>query len=327
MPKDTSAPPVHVVPVYRAGQFCVVDGVNLDDPLSIANEILLDDAYALERGARLRRLRIRVEGNEQYRVDAASKIGTPGNALHLDCVVTLMSHDGGTVDGFVVVEVDEKDDISDIYLLPIALLAERTNYAVVGVDRALARQKLAQAACVSFTRGTHITMANGAQVLIEDLAVGDRVLTRDDGVQEVRWIGQNTARAVGPYAPIRIEAGTFNNERDLIISPDHRLFCYERADLQWAGPSEQSVRARHLINGTSVRALHGGFVDYFQLLFDSHQIIYAEGIAAESMRINPITRPALPEDISDSRCTDDAGFSEPPPTEFEPSGKRYSRSS
>jgi len=39
-------------------------------------------------------------------------------------------------------------------------------------------------------------------------------------------------------------------------------------------------------------------VDYFQLLFDDHQIIYAEGIAAESLLIDPRTRAALPDEAS-----------------------------
>ena len=53
------------------------------------------------------------------------------------------------------------------------------------------------------------------------------------------------------------------------------------------------------MNGDTVTAREGGFVDYFQLLFDSHQIIYAEGIAAESMLIDSRTRPVLPDDLSE----------------------------
>ena len=43
------------------------------------------------------------------------------------------------------------------------------------------------------------------------------------------------------------------------------------------------VRAKHLVNGKDVNRLNDGFVEYYQLLFDEHQIIYAEGIAAESL--------------------------------------------
>ena len=178
-----------------------------------------------------------------------------------------------------------------------ASLRPRADYALVGIDRDRAAQVFAQVACVSFTRGTMITMASGAQRAIETLEVGDRVLTRDDGVQEIRWIGHSTVRAIGEFAPIVIRAGTLNNINDLIVSPDHRLFIYQRTDRLGAGRSELLVKARHLVNGDSVTRMNGGFVDYYQMLFDHHQIIYAEGIAAESMLIDTRTRGALPADL------------------------------
>ena len=54
------------------------------------------------------------------------------------------------------------------------------------------------------------------------------------------------------------------------------------------------------MNDDTVRVLDGGFVDYFQLLFDSHQIIYAEGIAEESMLIDTRTKPVLPDELAES---------------------------
>ena len=42
------------------------------------------------------------------------------------------------------------------------------------------------------------------------------------------------------------------------------------------------VRRINLVNDTTVRVVRGEPLEYFQLLFDRHHIIYAEGIAAES---------------------------------------------
>ena len=59
------------------------------------------------------------------------------------------------------------------------------------------------------------------------------------------------------------------------------------------------MKARHLVNGDGIRQLTGGFVDYYQMLFDHHQIVFAEGIAAESMLVDTRTRAALPEELGD----------------------------
>ena len=164
----------------------------------------------------------------------------------------------------------------------------------------LAQQRFAQAACVSFTQGTRITLATGAQKPVQDLVVGDRILTRDAGAQPLRWIGHSTQRAIGDFAPVLIRAGALNNAEDLRVSPDHRLFVYQRTDRIGAGRAELRVRARHLINNDSVVQDVGGFVDYFQLLFDTHQIVYAEGIAAETLRLDRRTQPAVPVETQES---------------------------
>lgn len=65
-----------------------------------------------------------------------------------------------------------------------------------------------------------------------------------------------------------------------------------------AGRSELLVKVRYLLNDDTVFTQADGYVDYFQFLFDSHQIIYAEGIAAESMLIDMRTKPVLPAHIS-----------------------------
>ena len=299
-PLPPTTAPAQSLPVIRCGDFTVTDGANLDDPLSFAAELLLDDVYEFRYGREPVRLSLNAISEAVFKVAEDTEIGQPGAAIHLDSAITLMSPDGQTSDALILVEVDESGDIHDIYLLPLVPLTHRTNYSLVGINTKTPAHTFAQVACVSFSRGTHITLASGAQRAIEDIKVGDFVLTRDDGPQAVRWIGQSTVRAVGEFAPICITAGTLNNDHDLILSPDHRLFIYQRSDALGAGRSELLIKARHLVNGDTVRVRDGGFVDYFQLLFDGHQMIYAEGIAAESMLIDSRTKPVLPSDLSDS---------------------------
>ena len=105
---------------------------------------------------------------------------------------------------------------------------------------------------------------------------------------------------MGEFALIGITKGALQNENDLLVSPDHRLFVYQREDKLGAGRSEVLLKVRHLVNGSTVYQRDGGFVDYFQLLFDDHQIIYAEGIAAESLLIDPRTRTAVPDQVRTS---------------------------
>lgn len=289
--------PTQNIPVYRADLFRVSLGANLGDSISHMDDLVADDVYALSAGAARQRLALRSDHTDSFVISEGTELGTPGAQLHLDCTVNLMTPDGQTLDALILVEVDSGGDIAAIYLLPMAPLLPQTDYTLVSMDRQSTRSKFAQVACVSFTRGTHITLGSGAQKRIEELQVGDKVLTRDDGAQAVRWIGQSTVRATGDFAPIVITAGTLNNSGDLVVSPDHRLFVYQRTDQIGAGRPELLVKARHLVNGGSVFVQNGGFVDYFQILFDAHQIIYAEGIAAESMLIDRRTRPALPKEL------------------------------
>ncbi|MFK7938983.1 MAG: Hint domain-containing protein [Roseovarius sp.] len=316
MSKPTTKP-AQSIRVYQACDFTVVNGANLGDPISFADELDLDDTYELRRNAKTYRLSLIAEAGGHFSIAHDSPLGRKGALLHLDSCLTLMSANGATTEMLVLVEVDDNGDVADIYALPLAPIKPRVGYALVGYDQQIARQKYAEVACVSFTRGTHITLSSGAQKPVEYLEPGDTILTRDDGVQQLRWVGQSTVRAVGDFAPIRIRAGALHNENDLLVSPDHRLFIYQRSDKLGAGRAELLIRARHLINGDSVVRHEGGFVDYFQLLFDEHQIIYAEGIAAETLLVDTRTRQALPEEATRTLTRDAAGHEARVHSEYE----------
>ena len=285
------------IPAYPADAFRVDVGANMGDPLGVFEDLVLDDVYVLSAKKPARRLSISSQSDGELSVGADSELGQAGAALHLDAALTLMTETGPNIDALVLVEVDTDGMIAGVYLVPLAPLVPEVGYTLLSAERDGARTRLAQMTAVSFARGTHITLATGAQRPIEDLRPGDRILTRDDGVQELRWIGMTTSRATGEMAPILIRKGTLNNARDLLVSPEHRLMVYQRRDALGAGTPELLIPARHLVNGDSVVVQDGGFVDYFQLLFDRHHIVYAEGIAAESLFLDPVTEPALPPEL------------------------------
>ena len=289
------------LPVYMAADFTVTDGAGLGDPLSDADDLILDDTYSLKPRSRQYSLAVfqdQTMQNAPFIISENSAIGTAGNHIYLDCTITLMGPDGTTFEAVVLVEVETASgEVEQVFMLALAPVHDKTKYHLVGIDRNSAPAKMAQASCVSFSRGTHITMASGKQTPIEELSIGDKVLTRDQGVQTIRWVGQTTMRAVGDFAPVLIKKGTLNNLNDLVVSPNHRLFIYQRVDEIGAGRSEVLVKAKHLLNGSTVTRINGGFVDYFQLLFDDHQIIFAEGIAAESLLLDTRTSAALPAEL------------------------------
>jgi hypothetical protein len=134
---------------------------------------------------------------------------------------------------------------------------------------------------ICFARGTRIATQRG-EVAIEDLGAGDMVLTMDRGYQEIRWIGSTRVPRRGKLAPVRIKAGTMGNARDLVVSPQHRILVKGPEIEMLFGQSEALVAAKHLINGESIVREEGGEVEYFHMLFDDHEIVFAEGTPSES---------------------------------------------
>lgn len=132
-----------------------------------------------------------------------------------------------------------------------------------------------------FTPGARITVAQGEKP-VEDIVAGDLVMTMDHGLQPVRLVLRQTARAYGTFAPVLFEAGSLGNTRAFMVSPEHRMLISGwRAELLM-GYDEVLVAAKHLVNGTDVRIVEGGSVEYIHLLFDTHEIIFADGCPSES---------------------------------------------
>ena len=147
---------------------------------------------------------------------------------------------------------------------------------------------------VCFTRGSRILTAEGEKA-IEDLAAGDLVLTMDHGYQPIRWIGSSIVEGKGRFAPIVIEAGTLGNTRALRVSPQHRMLLSGwQAELLFDEP-EVLVAAKMLVNDQTIRAEDVDQVEYFHMLFDAHEIVYAEGAPSESFHPGHVGWGALAE--------------------------------
>lgn len=142
-----------------------------------------------------------------------------------------------------------------------------------------------------FTPGTRIATPRG-EVAVEDLREGDRVITRDNGLQEIRWVGHKRMDwpdlAASPHLkPVLIQQGALGNglpERDMMVSPNHRmLVCNDRTALYFE-EHEVLVAAKHLINHRGVHPIETVGTTYIHFMFDRHEVVLANGAWTESFQ-------------------------------------------
>lgn len=152
-----------------------------------------------------------------------------------------------------------------------------------------------EGAMICFARGTMIRTPDGEKA-IEDLVEGDLVETVDHGAQELRWIGSHEVSGMGKLAPITIKAGTFGARRDLTVSPQHRVLVSDwRVDLLF-DETEVLVAAKHLVDGDSVFVDRRETVEYFHMLFDTHEVVFSNGARTESFHPGEVGFGAMSEE-------------------------------
>ena len=130
-----------------------------------------------------------------------------------------------------------------------------------------------------YVQGTQIQTSRGP-VAVEHLTAGDLAITASGGKRPVVWIGHRTIdliRHPEPMLarPVRVAAGAFPGglpHCDLLLSRDHAVV--------WDGAL---VPVKHLVNGASI-AMDTACrsVAYYHVELDTHDILLAEGLPAES---------------------------------------------
>ena len=159
---------------------------------------------------------------------------------------------------------------------------------------------------VADTYATPICVVAGTQILtprgpvpVESILAGDEVITRDHGVQVVRWAGARSFAAHGTCAPVRFETGAFGNSQPLLVSQQHRMLVEGWQAQLLFGDDTVLVPALHLVNDSTVRVVSGGTVQYHHLLLNEHAAIQTNGAWTESFHPGPQALSSVTNDARD----------------------------
>ena len=142
-----------------------------------------------------------------------------------------------------------------------------------------------------FTPGTLIATPKGERK-VEDLQVGDRVITRDNGIQEIRWMGKRSLTGVDldkakHLKPVLIRQGALGNglpERDMMVSPNHRVLVANDKTALYFEEREVLVAAKHLTGLEGVDVVETPWVTYIHFMFDQHEVVLSDGAWTESFQ-------------------------------------------
>jgi Ca2+-binding RTX toxin-like protein len=142
-----------------------------------------------------------------------------------------------------------------------------------------------------FTPGVVVDTRRGP-VPVEEIRVGDRVLTRDNGFRTVRWVGRKTLDAAVLAAAPRLRPVVIRRDafgpgvpaRDLTVSRQHRMLMTGVQAQLLSGETEVLACAGHLGPMATRSGGAGQGVTYLHILFDGHELIRANGCWTESFQ-------------------------------------------
>ena len=142
-----------------------------------------------------------------------------------------------------------------------------------------------------FTPGTLIATPRG-EVAVETLKEGDRVITRDNGIQEIRWMGAKglSGRELlqkEHLKPVLIQKGSLGYglpERDMVVSPNHRVLVNNDKTALYFEEREVLVAAKHLTGLAGVNRVDTMKTTYIHFMFDQHEVVLSDGSWTESFQ-------------------------------------------
>lgn len=225
---------------------------------------------------------------------------------------TLVGSGAPVTFAYLTAENDGADDsVNRIVMLSGSITSGNTlrNISLIDGDSNVPWSQITGVIC--FTPGTMIATPAGPRC-VECLRPGDPVITRDNGVQILRWTGAKALPRARLHrqpelAPIRIRRNAFGPglpERDMWVSPQHRMLLRSPDAHLMFGAPDVLVPAKALLDNPRVtQEPLRGVTRYIHLLFDAHEILIANGIETESfhpgaMGLSSIDGPARTELLS-----------------------------
>ncbi len=170
-------------------------------------------------------------------------------------------------------------------------------------DNGEPRIEVADLAVPCFTPGTLIETPEGPRA-VEDLSVGDMVVTVDHGPVPLEWVGHSPVSSLRlglspELRPIRIAAHAFGHNhpnREMLVSPQHRILIEGwRAEILFGEP-EVLIAAKHLCNDTTiVQTSDCAPTTYIHLQCAAHEVLISDGLPTESFNPGPTVVGALPD--------------------------------
>lgn len=142
-----------------------------------------------------------------------------------------------------------------------------------------------------FTPGAMVSTVRGL-IAVNDLTVGDRVMTRDNGLQTIAWVGQKDLTRADLIAdtrmrPIRIAKGALGNGapmQDMWVSPNHRMLVIGPHLAMNFGEEEMLVAAKHLVGLPGIERATPRDVSYVHVLCERHEVLMVDGTWTESFQ-------------------------------------------
>jgi len=160
-----------------------------------------------------------------------------------------------------------------------------------GVLSALGSVAVPEFATSGLAQGSVIETARGP-VLARDIRVGDRVITRDGGLQPVRWVGTSTVIYDEPHlggeasgqahrGPVRIRPGALGSNPEagnLVLAPGQRVLVRNALNEILFATGEVMAAVGDLIHLDGVDVAQRSVGRWTHLLLESHEMIQVNGI-------------------------------------------------